>query len=153
MHFPSLQLQGKTRLMQRRRGFGHRVMVSKICYNTVSVLSVVLCDCCKQTSNCRDWAFSNSGLEVWLPTFQLPMLAKCDTPEGNMFRSEICLNPCLRHRFRPFFLGFQSSTPCQKQVPESGSTLQLLCIMLALCLQKIPSLCRRFRICFICRKA
>ena len=32
----------------------------------------------KAMKNCRDWAFSNSGLEVWLPAFQLPMLTKCD---------------------------------------------------------------------------
>ena len=34
-------------LMHRSRAFGHGVVVSKICYNTVIVLSVVLCDCCK----------------------------------------------------------------------------------------------------------
>ena len=33
--------------MQRSRGSDHGVVVSKICYNTVIVLSVVLCDCCK----------------------------------------------------------------------------------------------------------
>ena len=47
-------------------------------YSLVIVLSVVLCDCCKPMKNCRDWAFSNSGLEVGLPAFQLPMSAKCD---------------------------------------------------------------------------
>ena len=35
MPIPSLQLQEKTRLMQRSRGFGHGVVVSKICYNAV----------------------------------------------------------------------------------------------------------------------
>ena len=36
---------------------------------------------------CYDiWAFSNSGLEVGLPAFQLPMFAKCDTlPKGDLF--------------------------------------------------------------------
>ena len=34
----------------------------------------------------RDWAFSNSGLEVWLPAFQLPMFAKCDA----LRKKEIC---------------------------------------------------------------
>ena len=29
-------------------------------------------------NHCWDWAFSNSGLEVGLPAFQLPMFAKCD---------------------------------------------------------------------------
>ena len=38
---PSLQLQKKTSPMQRSRGFGHGVVVSKICYNAVIVLSVV----------------------------------------------------------------------------------------------------------------
>ena len=32
MPIPSLQLQKKTSLMQRSKGFGHRVVVSKICY-------------------------------------------------------------------------------------------------------------------------
>ena len=36
------------------RGFGHGVMASKICYNAVIVLSVVLCDCCKPMNSCRD---------------------------------------------------------------------------------------------------
>ena len=53
-------------LMRRSRGFGHGVVVSKICYVQYSdcvqdldyrmliVLSVVLCDCCKPMNNCRD---------------------------------------------------------------------------------------------------
>ena len=86
MPIPSLQLQKQTCLMQRSRRFGHAVVVSKICCNTVTVLSVVVWDCCKPTNNCRDWAFSNSGLEVGLPAFQLPMFAKCDTlPKGDLF--------------------------------------------------------------------
>ena len=90
MPIPSLQLQKECCLLHRSRGLGHGVVVSKSCYNTVIVLSVVLSDCCKPMNNCRDWAFSISGLEVWLQAFQLPMFAKCDTPEGNTFRSEIC---------------------------------------------------------------
>ena len=88
MPSPSLQLQKKTCLTQRSRGFGHGVVVSKMCYSVtlVIVLSVVLCDCCKPMNNCRDWAFSNSGLEVWLPAFQLQMHAKCDEqPKGDLF--------------------------------------------------------------------
>ena len=85
MPIPSLQLQKKTCLMQRSTAFGHAVVVSKICCNTVIVLSVVVWDCCKPTNNCRDWAFSNSGLEVGLPAFQLPMFAKCDAlPKGDL---------------------------------------------------------------------
>ena len=86
MPIPSLQLQKKTCLTQRSRGFGHGVVVSKICYNTVIVLWVVLCDCCKPMNNCRDWAFSNSGMEAGLPAFQLQMHAKCDElPKGDLF--------------------------------------------------------------------
>ena len=67
-----------------------------ICYNTAIVLSVVLCDCCKPTSNCWSRAFSNSELDVWLPAFQLlleagrpafelPMFAKGDAlPKGDV---------------------------------------------------------------------
>ena len=97
MHIPLLQLQKKNCLLQRSRRFGHRVVVSKICYVQYSdcvqdldyriliVLSVVTCDCCKPMNNCRDWAFSNGGLEVGLPAFQLPMFAKCDAlPKGDL---------------------------------------------------------------------
>ena len=54
MPIPSLQLQKKTCFTQRSGGFGRGVVVSKICYNTVIVLSVVLCDCCKSMNKCRD---------------------------------------------------------------------------------------------------
>ena len=43
MPSPSLQLQKKTCLTQRSRGFGHESVVSKICCNAVIVPSVVLC--------------------------------------------------------------------------------------------------------------
>ena len=56
---PTLQLKKKNSLMQSSKGFGHGVVVSKICYVQYSdcvqdldyrifiVLSVVTCDCCK----------------------------------------------------------------------------------------------------------
>ena len=55
-------------------------IVSKIwiIYRILIVLLVMTCDCCKPMNSCRDWAFSNSGLEVGLPAFQLPMFSKCD---------------------------------------------------------------------------
>ena len=87
---PSLRciFRKKTCPMQRNKGFGHGVVVSKICYNAVIVLSVVLCDCCKPMNNCRDWAFSNNRLEVWLPAFQLSMFAKCDSlPNRDLFNT------------------------------------------------------------------
>ena len=91
MPIPSLQLQKKhlshaekqrvcTHLWSPRFVTSITVIVSKTwtagCW--LIVLSVVTCDCCKPMNSCRDWAFSNSGLEVGLPAFQLPMFAKCD---------------------------------------------------------------------------
>ena len=133
-----------TCLMQRSKAFGQVIVVSKMFWNIVIVLSVVLWDCCKPTNACRDWAFSNSGLEVGLPAFQLPMFAKCDAlPKGDLLDMFVSgVHSC--HSFGKC----QASTPYQKlKVAESGSTLHQLCIMLVLCLQKIPSLCWRFRIC------
>ena len=75
----------KTCLMQRSRGFGHGVVVSKNC----TILIVLLCDCCKPMNNCRDWALSNSGLEVGLPAFQLPTFENF-----TQCRKEIC-STCL----------------------------------------------------------
>ena len=133
-----------TCLMQRSKAFGQVIVVSKMFWNIVIVLSVVLWDCCKPTNACRDWAFSNSGLEVGLPAFQLPMFSKCDAlPKGDLLDMFVSgVHSC--HSFGKC----QASTPYQKlKVAESGSTLHQLCIMLVLCLQKIPSLCWRFRIC------
>ena len=90
MPIPSLQLQKKPVICREAEGSrgwsrscGHG---PKNCYNTVIVLSVVLWNCCKPVNNCRDWAYSNSELDVWLPAFQLPMFAKCDPlPKRDMF--------------------------------------------------------------------
>ena len=107
MPIPSLQLQKKTCLMQRSRGFGHGVAVSKICYNAVIVLSVVLCDCCRPINSCRDWVFSNSGLEAKLPVLQLPMFAKCDAlPKGDLLftwtlQRSINLHPSMLSLLKP----------------------------------------------------
>ena len=114
MPSPSLQLQKKTCLMMRSSGFGRGVLVSKICYNTLIVLSVVICDCCKSMKNFRDSAFTNSGLEVGLQAFQLPMLEKCDSlPTGDLFD----IFKGIHYHQDHSFLEFQASTPCQKQVP------------------------------------
>ena len=123
---PFVAAAEKTCLMQRSRGFGHGVVVSKICYNAVIVLSVVLCDCCKPMNTCRDWAFSNSGLEVGLSAFLLPMFAKCDALPTRDLLDMKGIHSC--HSF----CEFQASTPYQKlEVPKSHSTLHQLCIVLA----------------------
>ena len=82
------------------------------------VISVVICsDCCKLMKNCRDSAFSNSGLEAGLP-------ASLSADVRNTWRHVF-----LRNSFPPFLLEFQASTPCQRlQVPENG-TLHQLCII------------------------
>ena len=85
-------------IMQKSRGFGH---------------GVVLCDCCQPMNHCRDWAFSNSGLEVGLPALQLPMLAKCEAlPKGDL--SSTCL---FKNPFQLFILGI----PSIHSLPEAGS--------------------------------
>ena len=78
------------RTAEKRYGlqdFYDTVIMSKI-WTTgywLLVLSVVTCDCCKQMNSCRDLAFSNSGVEVGLPAFQLPMVGNCDVlPKRDM---------------------------------------------------------------------
>ena len=68
---------------------------------------------------CRDFAFSNSGLKVWLPAFQLPIFAKCDAlPKRDLFDMFVS-----GIHSRHSFWEFQASTPYQKlEVPESRST-------------------------------
>ena len=69
-------------------------IVSKIwiIYRILIVLLVMTCDCCKPMNSCRDWAFSNSGLEVGLPAFQLPMFSKCDAlPKTDFCDCTVCL--------------------------------------------------------------
>ena len=78
-----------TCLMQRSKAFGHAIVVSKMFWNIVIVLSVVLWDCCKPTNTCPDWAFSNNGLEVGCQPFS------CRCSQNVMHcRKEIC-STCL----------------------------------------------------------
>ena len=194
---PFVAASEKTSLMQRSKGFGHGVVVSKICYiqslcswlcyetaaNQWTVVEIELatggwkwgcqpfsCRCSQNVTHCRKeirstclrktssgrsvlefWAFSNSGLEVRLPAFQLPMFSKCDAlPKGDLLDMFVSgVHSC--HSFGKC----QPCTPYHQKlkVAESGSTLHQLWIMLVLCLQKIPSLCRRFRICLSRREA
>ena len=138
-----------TCLMQRSKAFGHAIVVSKMFWNIVIVLSVVLWDCCKPTNTCRDWAFSNSGLEVGLPAFQLPMFAKCDAlPKGDLLDMFVSgVHSC--HSFGKC----QASNPYQKlELPESRSTLHQLCIcglhhaLHCRSCRKKPVLCREARL-------
>ena len=112
MPIPSLQLQKKD-LSHAGKQSGRGVVVSKICYNALIVLSIVLGDCCKRMNDCRDWAFRNIGLEVWLPAFQPPMFSKCDAlPKGERFVWHVCL----RNPFPLFLFGFRSL----QSLPEAG---------------------------------
>ena len=84
-------------LMQRSKGFGHGVVVPKICHNAVIVLSVVLSDCCKPMNNCRDWAFSNSGLEVGCQPFS----CRCSL-NVTQWETRFVGHGCFRNPFLPF---------------------------------------------------
>ena len=119
MPIPSLHLQNEACVMQRSRGFGHGVVVSKICYNAVIVLSVVLCDCCKPMNSCWDWAFSNSGLEAWLQPFSCRCSLNVAHCRKRFMRHVYLRNPCLLWN-----LSYQ-----KLEVPERGSTLHQLCII------------------------
>ena len=100
---PSLQLQKKNRSHAEKQKVWSRscalqgllcTIVSKIwiIYRILIVLLVMTCDCCKPMNSCRDWAFSNSGLEVGLPAFQLPMFSKCDAlPKTDFCDCTVCL--------------------------------------------------------------
>ena len=76
-----------------------------------------------------------------LPAFQLPMSENCDSlPKGDLFDMFVS-----GIHSRHSFWEFQASTLYQKlQVPESGSTLHQLCIMVASCLQEIELWYPRF---------
>ena len=64
------------------RSCGHQDLLQ---WSVCALSCGIILDCCKPTNTCRDWAFSNSGLEVGLPAFQLPMFAKCDAlPQADL---------------------------------------------------------------------
>ena len=97
MPIPSLQLQRKTCLMQRSRGFGHGVVVSRTCWG-IFRSPMVPCDHCKTLNNFGDWGFNHGGLEVGLPVFQLPMFAKCDCSTHCRWKEESCFTCLFRLR-------------------------------------------------------
>ena len=80
MPIPSLQLQKKSCLMQRSGGFGHGVVVSKICYN---LLIVLLCDCCK--------LLAFVGWKRGCQPFSLPTFAKAWRTAERRFFIHVCL--------------------------------------------------------------
>ena len=154
MPIPSFQLKKNTSLMQRSRGFGHGVVVSKICYVQYSdcvedldcrILisrSVVTCDCCTAMNHCRDWVFSHSGLEAGPPAFQLPMFAECDTLH------ELC-STCLSKESMPFVnskppFPARSLRFLRAAVRSASFAVNYGCIMpiSSLQLQKKPVLCK-----------
>ena len=121
MPIPSLQLEKINSPVHRNRGFGHWVVVSKISYNAVIVLLVVLCDCCKPMIHL--WEIELLATVSWTcgcQPFQLPMFAKCDAlPKGDLL--DMFVKGILsRYSFREF----QASTSYQKlDVLETGGTL------------------------------
>ena len=153
---PFVAAAGKTCLRQRSKRFGHRVVVSKICYVQYSdcvqdldyriliVLSVVRCDCCKRMNNCRDSRLSFLATVGWKWGCQ-PFSSPC-SQNVTHFRKEIC-STCLSKESIPAIpFGNTNHIPYQKLgVPESRSTFQQLCLMLASCTSsciKKPVSCR-----------
>ena len=125
MPIPSLQLQKRNVPHAKKQSVWSRSYGFKICYNTVIVISVVLWNCCKPTNTCRDWAFSNSGLEVGLPAFQLQ----------RRFARQVCL----RNPFPPFLLGISII----HSLPEASGSWERQYAPPALhygCIMPIPSL-------------
>ena len=136
MLIPSLQLQRKTCLMHRSRGFGRRVVFSKICYNAVIVLSVVLCDCCKPQpmNNCWDWVFFQQWVGNGAASLSAADVHKMWRTPEKRFVGHVCL----RNPFPPFLLGI----PSIHSLLEAGSWEQQY-VPPALhfgCIMPIPSL-------------
>ena len=110
--------------MKRSRGFGHRVCGLRDLYNTVICALSCAMRLLQKKNNCRDWDFSNSELDVWLPGFQLPMF-----PKVTHCRKEICWT-CLFKESIPAIPFWNSKHPTYQklEVPESRSTFRHLCI-------------------------
>ena len=125
-------------LMQRSRGFGHGVVVSKICCNAVIVLSVDVSDCCKPwQTNEQASRLSFLATVGWKWGCQ-PCSCPCSQNVTHC-RKDIC-GACLFSGIhsRHSFWEFPASTPYQKLgVPESRNMLHQLCTMVVSC----PSLC------------
>ena len=109
--------------------FGHGVVVSKVCYRILEGIFFPFA---------MSWRLTKCvGIELlatvgWQWGCQ-PFSCRCSQNVTHC-RKEI-YSTCLFSgiHYRNFSWEFQASTPCQKQVPESGSTLHLLCIMVASC--------------------
>ena len=129
MPIPSLQLQKKPVICREAEGLVAELWSPRfVTCNTVIVLSVVLCDCCKPTNNCQDWDFSNGKLDVCLPAFRLPMFAKRDTAKM-CFLGHSCLrNPCLFWNLSVHSLP-EAWGPWERQYAPPA--LHYACIMLA----------------------
>ena len=108
------------------------------------MLSVVVWECCKPTNNCRDWVFSNSGLEVGATSLSAAHVRTMWRAAERRFAQ----HACLRHIFRPFLFGI----PSIYSLPEAGSRERqyvppaphYACITLGkdpIPLWKIPDLC------------
>ena len=96
------------------------------------VISVVLySDCCKSMKNCRDWAFSNSGLEaglpaslsaaglvtqLWCPRFVTMVVWDCCKPT-NTCEIELLATVAWKWGCQPFSCPCsQSVTHCRKEI-------------------------------------
>ena len=109
MPIPSLQLQKKTCHMQRGRGSGHGVVISKKCYKW-TIVEIELLASVSWTCGCQ------------------PFSCRCSQNVMHC-RKEMCFT-CLSKESIPAIHLWNSKHPtCQKlEVPESRSTFRHLCI-------------------------
>ena len=132
---PSVTAAGKTCLMQNSRGFGHGVAVSGL--QDLLQMQWLCSQLCYGMwllhENCRDWAFSISGLEVGLPALQLQSLAKWDAlPNWDLSST------CLLKKSIPAIPFRNSKHPLPGR--SNFLTAAARSTLFALGLQKIPSL-------------
>ena len=127
-----------------RRGFGHRVVVSKLCYNTVIVLSVVLCDCCKQMNN---WLLRFSFYPQWVGNLAASLSA---ADVHNLARTAIrrfVRHVCLRNPFPLFLFGI----PSIQSLPEATGSWEQQYALNYGCIMPMPSLQRKENTCLMQR--
>ena len=84
MRIPSLQLQKKIVLWREAESLVTELWSPRFVQYSDCALSCAM-RLLQKVNNCRDWDFSNSEMDVWLPAFQLPMFPKCDAlPKGDL---------------------------------------------------------------------
>ena len=119
--------------MQRSRGSGRGVVVSKICYNTVIVLSVVLCDCVNEQL---------PRLSIWPPRVGNGAVNISAADVRNMWctaEKRYVPHVCLRDPFPLFLCGIPTIQPI-RSLRFLRAALRSAISALNGCIMPIPSL-------------